>query len=328
MAGRKSRSKRRAYALHGGGAAEFVTASAQRPSAQRMSCLPDVRVARGVVQVAADRVPAQTPIVAAREQPTGPRASPAPTHCESVGFVTDHACVADPAVCGDGIVERGEACDDGNTNSHDGCRGDCLATDLSTAGLPHVTLSLTMQGTYTSRDGGNVLTLDEPLTLDAALAPYGDMSECNTVLGMLSQVYEWQSLELHACAEAGAKRGLEGGLDVLGARGDAGGAARLPALSPPRRSRNVANRPAAAGPRGASRSRSSLEGGRLGRIARTTRSRVVSWWRRRESHECEALADDQAGEAGGIREADSDQWWRRRESNPGPRMIHDDVYGS
>lgn len=30
------------------------------------------------------------------------------------------------SVCGNGVVERGEACDDGNTASNDGCSGDCL----------------------------------------------------------------------------------------------------------------------------------------------------------------------------------------------------------
>lgn len=32
-------------------------------------------------------------------------------------------------VCGDGAVEAGEACDDGNTDDCDGCRGDCSAEE-------------------------------------------------------------------------------------------------------------------------------------------------------------------------------------------------------
>lgn len=36
------------------------------------------------------------------------------------------ACVADPPVCGDAIVQRGEACDDGNTAGNDECAADCL----------------------------------------------------------------------------------------------------------------------------------------------------------------------------------------------------------
>ncbi|MDP3575529.1 MAG: hypothetical protein Q8S42_33190, partial [Archangium sp.] len=36
------------------------------------------------------------------------------------------ACPNPRAVCGNAIVETGEACDDGNTNSGDGCEADCL----------------------------------------------------------------------------------------------------------------------------------------------------------------------------------------------------------
>lgn len=31
--------------------------------------------------------------------------------------------------CGDGVVDNGEACDDGNTDDCDGCRGDCKAVE-------------------------------------------------------------------------------------------------------------------------------------------------------------------------------------------------------
>ena len=34
-------------------------------------------------------------------------------------------CTTTPAVCGDGIVETGETCDDGNTVSGDGCSSTC-----------------------------------------------------------------------------------------------------------------------------------------------------------------------------------------------------------
>jgi cysteine-rich repeat protein len=30
------------------------------------------------------------------------------------------------ASCGDGVVDPGEECDDGNANNHDGCRNTCL----------------------------------------------------------------------------------------------------------------------------------------------------------------------------------------------------------
>ena len=33
------------------------------------------------------------------------------------------------AICGDGAIEAGEACDDGNTNSGDGCAADCSAIE-------------------------------------------------------------------------------------------------------------------------------------------------------------------------------------------------------
>ena len=32
--------------------------------------------------------------------------------------------------CGNGIVEPGEACDDGNEDSNDGCSGDCRSTEI------------------------------------------------------------------------------------------------------------------------------------------------------------------------------------------------------
>ncbi|MCP4445419.1 MAG: DUF4215 domain-containing protein [Myxococcales bacterium] len=48
-------------------------------------------------------------------------------------FALERACVADAAICGDGTVQRGELCDDGNTVSDDGCRGDCLALDVPQA---------------------------------------------------------------------------------------------------------------------------------------------------------------------------------------------------
>ena len=36
-----------------------------------------------------------------------------------------------PAVCGDGVVNPGEQCDDGNTNDHDGCSNSCQAATCS-----------------------------------------------------------------------------------------------------------------------------------------------------------------------------------------------------
>lgn len=45
--------------------------------------------------------------------------------CASPEDGSEDVCFADPAVCGDGVVQRGEACDDGNTEDGDFCSGDC-----------------------------------------------------------------------------------------------------------------------------------------------------------------------------------------------------------
>lgn len=47
---------------------------------------------------------------------------------------SDDVCFADPAVCGDGIVQRGEACDDGNTDDGDFCAGDCSEETVPPSG--------------------------------------------------------------------------------------------------------------------------------------------------------------------------------------------------
>lgn len=45
-----------------------------------------------------------------------------------------------PMVCGDGVLAAGEVCDDNNTRSGDGCRGDCLRVEMDwlcpTPGMP------------------------------------------------------------------------------------------------------------------------------------------------------------------------------------------------
>jgi len=43
---------------------------------------------------------------------------------EGDGECASGVCI--PRVCGDGIVEPGEVCDDGNVVSGDGCSSDCL----------------------------------------------------------------------------------------------------------------------------------------------------------------------------------------------------------
>ncbi|HZS42408.1 MAG TPA: DUF4215 domain-containing protein, partial [Polyangia bacterium] len=44
---------------------------------------------------------------------------PVGTHCAA----KESVCIKDS--CGDGVVEAGEVCDDGNTVSGDGCSADC-----------------------------------------------------------------------------------------------------------------------------------------------------------------------------------------------------------
>lgn len=49
--------------------------------------------------------------------------------CDGLADCADLDCAAAPActaVCGNGVIEAGEACDDGNTQSLDGCSSQCL----------------------------------------------------------------------------------------------------------------------------------------------------------------------------------------------------------
>ncbi len=49
------------------------------------------------------------------------------------GVCTGGVCL--PMVCGDGIVEAGEACDDGNNADNDGCSADCLSDETCGNGV-------------------------------------------------------------------------------------------------------------------------------------------------------------------------------------------------
>lgn len=68
--------------------------------------------------------------------------------CLDIAFSLERACVADPAVCGDDIVQIGEQCDDGNTASDDGCRGDCQALDTPLAEQQRLILGTTISGMH------------------------------------------------------------------------------------------------------------------------------------------------------------------------------------
>ena len=52
-----------------------------------------------------------------------------PTGGQGTGGVTQQATTTQPPVCGNGKLEAGEACDDGNTVSGDGCSSDCSAVE-------------------------------------------------------------------------------------------------------------------------------------------------------------------------------------------------------
>lgn len=67
---------------------------------------------------------------------------PSGYHCEAIGFAIERACVADSRVCGDHVVQRGEACDDGNRVSGDGCVADCSSLDVP---LARVRVELTVR---------------------------------------------------------------------------------------------------------------------------------------------------------------------------------------
>ncbi len=99
-------------------------------------------------------------------------ACPPAYHCEDVPLMLRRACVADPAVCGDNVKQRGEACDDGNTVSDDGCRGDCLVVDTPIEEQQRVKVSFTVVGSYTPKGG-----IDTPFSLtgqvDAPLSFHG-----------------------------------------------------------------------------------------------------------------------------------------------------------
>ncbi|MDX2091935.1 MAG: hypothetical protein SFX73_28995 [Kofleriaceae bacterium] len=51
----------------------------------------------------------------------------------AMGVCTMDACIA--AVCGDGIVDGNERCDDGNTRSDDGCSADCSSIETCSDGV-------------------------------------------------------------------------------------------------------------------------------------------------------------------------------------------------
>lgn len=127
---------------------------------------------------------------------------PAGYHCEDVPFDLDRACVADPAVCGDGVLERGEACDDGNTASDDGCRGDCESTDTPLGDQRRVRTTVTIAGSYVPK-GGVATSFSTTSTVDAELNASND--DCNTSFDIAagsSSSGQWRRFLTHGCADS------------------------------------------------------------------------------------------------------------------------------
>jgi cysteine-rich repeat protein len=59
---------------------------------------------------------------------------PAGYSCLAAADGFGDVCMANRAVCGNGVQERGEACDDGNTEDRDFCSGDCKMVTVPPSG--------------------------------------------------------------------------------------------------------------------------------------------------------------------------------------------------
>jgi cysteine-rich repeat protein len=91
--------------------------------------------------------------------------------------------VCDPPECGNGLIETGELCDDGNTSSTDGCSNICeVETGYSCTGTPSVCGGICgdsiVAGFEACDDGGETATCD----IDCTTASCGD-STVNTAAG-------------------------------------------------------------------------------------------------------------------------------------------------
>ena len=58
-----------------------------------------------------------------------------PEGTECIPVSDGYACASDEIVCGNGRVDDGEACDDGNTRIGDGCSPDCLSAEICGNGV-------------------------------------------------------------------------------------------------------------------------------------------------------------------------------------------------
>lgn len=123
-------------------------------------------------------------------------ACPAGYHCEDVAFQIQRACVADVAVCGNGVVERGETCDDGNTASEDGCRADCRAVDTPLAEQRRARASYTVSGSYVPK-GGALTPFTITVAVDSELVA---SSACGTARDLAGNA-TWRRFLLSGCAD-------------------------------------------------------------------------------------------------------------------------------
>jgi cysteine-rich repeat protein len=124
---------------------------------------------------------------------------PSGYHCEDVPFALDRACVADPAVCGNHVVERGEVCDDGNTGSDDGCRADCLAADTPLGDQRRVRATMTVSGSYVPK-GGVATPFTTTASVDTELNSSTDCGAArDTAVGSYGSS-QWRRFMVHGCA--------------------------------------------------------------------------------------------------------------------------------
>ena len=84
------------------------------------------------------------------------------------------------AACGDGVMDVGETCDDGNTDNLDGCDASC---DVEAG---HVCVSEPSQCAQTCATNGGVLTMGSTVTLTSAVEADALLADCTEVTSGLT----------------------------------------------------------------------------------------------------------------------------------------------